>query len=61
MAHIDQVPSLLYLTFARFNMGIDEGTTWVREKLERSWNKLCPQGKAIMCDKYAAAQRLLHG
>ncbi len=35
MAHIDQVPSLLYLAFVRFGMGIDEGTAWVREKLGR--------------------------
>lgn len=61
MAHIDQVPSLLYLTFVHFNMGIDEGIIWVREKLARSWNKLCPEGQAMMQEKYLAAQMMLHG
>jgi len=60
MAHIDQVPSLLYLAFARFGMSIDEGTAWVREKLARSWQKLCPEAQAMMKDRYEAAQVLLH-
>jgi len=60
MAHIDQVPSLLYLAFVRFSMGIDDGTAWVREKLVRSWQKLCPEAREIMKDKYEAAQLLLH-
>jgi hypothetical protein len=60
MAHIDQVPSLLYLAFVRFGMSIDEGTAWVREKLARSWQKLCPEAKEIMKDKYDAALVLLN-
>ena len=60
MAHIDQMPSLLYLAFVRFGMGIDDGTTWVWEKLVRSWQKLCPEAKAMMKDRYEAAQILLH-
>jgi len=60
MAHIDQVPSLLYLAFVRFGMSIDEGTAWVREKLARSWQKLCPEAQTIMKDTYEAAQVLLH-
>ncbi len=60
MAHIDQVPSLLYLAFVRFGMSIDEGTAWVREKLARSWQKLYPEAQAIMKDTYEAAQVLLH-
>ena len=59
MAHIDQVPSLLYLVFVQMKMGIDEGTAWVREKLERSWGKLCPEARGMMQEKYEAAQKLL--
>ena len=32
----------------------------VREKLVRSWQKLCPEAKEIMKDRYEAAQVLLH-
>ncbi len=60
MAHIDQVPSLLYLAFVRFGMSIDDGTRWVREKLERSWQKLCPEAREMMKDKYEAARVLLN-
>ncbi len=55
MAHVEQVPSLLELAFVQHGMGIDEGTKWVKEKLERSWNKLSPQVQEMMKEKYEAA------
>jgi uncharacterized protein len=55
MTHIEQVPSLLELAFVQRGMGIDEGTRWVRAKLERSWNKLSPQVQEMMREKYEAA------
>ena len=59
IAHIDQIPSLFYLVFVQHQMEIDEGTAWVRAKLERSWNKLCPEGKEIIKDKYEAAKKVV--
>lgn len=59
MAHIDQMPSLLYLAFVQLGMGIDEGTIWVQKKLERSWNKLCPEAQDMMRLEYTAAQNSL--
>lgn len=59
MAHIDQVPSLLYLVFSQYRMDIDQGTAWVSEKLQRSWNKLCPEAKAMMQPKYESALLVL--
>jgi uncharacterized protein len=61
MAHIEQVPSLLELAFVQHGMGIDEGTRWVRAKLERSWNKLSPQVQEMMQEKYLAALITLQG
>lgn len=40
LSHIENVPSLLHLAFVQHRLSIDEGTEWVRNKLERSWNKL---------------------
>jgi uncharacterized protein len=54
MAHIDQVPSLMRMVFVQRGLGIDEGTQWVRDKLQRSWSKLSAQAKAMMSDKYIA-------
>jgi len=60
IAHIENVPSLLYLAFAKFGMEIDEGIEWLREKLERSWNKLNPDMKKILQDKYEAANKIFN-
>ena len=35
MSHIEQAPSLLYLAYVHHGMGIDEGKTWVKSKLQR--------------------------
>ncbi len=52
MAHIEHVPSLLYLAYVQHKMSIDEGRKWVQEKLKRSWNKLCPEAQKLMQEKY---------
>ncbi len=59
MAHIRQVPSLLFLTYVQLGMSIDEGTAWVRAKLERSWHKMCPEAQTLIRDRYIAAQSML--
>lgn len=59
MAHISGVPSLLYLTFTKKGMNIKEGSNWVAKKLERSWNKLCPEAKEIIRDYYNSAKMIL--
>ena len=59
IAHIDQIPSLFYLVFVQHQMDINEGTTWIRAKLERSWNKLCPEGKEMIRHKYEAAKKIV--
>lgn len=59
MAHIDQIPSLLYLAYCNHQMNIDDGKEWVRKKIERSWNKLSCEAKVIIKEKYDSAQRVL--
>jgi uncharacterized protein len=59
VTHIEQVPSLLHLVFVQRGLGIDEGTEWVREKLERSWNKLSPPVQALMRERYEAVLQVL--
>ena len=59
MAHIVQVVSLLYLAYAKHCMTIDEGKAWVLSKLERSWNKLCPEARGIIHDDYLYAKKIL--
>jgi uncharacterized protein len=59
IAHIENIPSLLYLVFVKFEMDIDDGVERVRKKLKRSWNKLNPDMKNIIKDKYEAANKIL--
>ena len=59
MSHIEQVPSLLYLAYVHHGMGIDEGKTWVKAKLQRSWQKLREDVQDIVRDKYEAALKVL--
>ena len=59
MTHIDQVPSLLHLVYCKRKMEVSEGANWVSEKIERSWNKLCPEAKEIIKDKYKSAKIIL--
>jgi uncharacterized protein len=59
MAHITQAASLLYLAYAKHCMAIDEGKAWVLSKLERSWNKLCPEAREIINDDYLCAEKFL--
>ena len=59
MSHIEHVPSLLYLAYIHHGMGIDEGKTWVKAKLQRSWQKLREDVQDIVRDKYEAALKVL--
>ena len=40
-------------------MNIDEANNWLMQKLKRSWNKLSPQAKDIIRDKYEASKIML--
>ena len=59
MAHFDNVSSLLHLVFVNDKMGIDEGTKVVLDKLERDWNKLMPEAKEMVKEKYDAIKLAL--
>ncbi|GKX31642.1 hypothetical protein SH1V18_41220 [Vallitalea longa] len=59
MSHIEHVPSLLKLAYCRKNLSIDDGANWVNDKIDRSWNKLCPEAKDIMQKKYNSVKEIL--
>ena len=59
MSHFDNIGSLFYLAHTNYKMNTEEANTFVRDKLERSWNKLTPQAKEIVRPKYEATKELL--
>jgi uncharacterized protein len=59
MSHFDSIGSMFYLAFFSHKMNIDEANNWLMQKLERSWNKLSLEAKAIIQPKYAAVMLIL--
>lgn len=59
MSHIAGVPSLLHLSYVQRGLTVDEGCDWVLKKINRSYNKLCSEGKEIIQAKYDSAVSIL--
>lgn len=59
ISHFDSVPSLLYLAYVERKMDIEEGISFVKQKLERSYNKLSERSKEIYRTKYQQAMSVL--
>lgn len=59
MAHIQNVPALLYSAYTKRGMDIDEGIKWLRNKLQRSWSKMIPEAQQLVKEKYEAASKIL--
>ena len=61
ISHFDSVPSLLYLAYVERQMSIQEGITFVKGKLERSYNKLSEKSKEFYNVKYRHVMDVLGG
>lgn len=59
ISHYDALPALFYLAFVQRNMNIDEGTEFVKNKLERSYNKMSEEGREYYKDKRAYVKAIL--
>lgn len=59
IVHIQCVPSLFFVAYSNLGMTIDEGHRWVRDKLERDWEKLSDTGKDYIQSRYEAARMVL--
>jgi hypothetical protein len=58
MSHFAAIPSLYYLAFNRHEMDVDAANSWLSAKLERSWQKLSPEGKDIVGDQYESFKKV---
>lgn len=59
ISHFDSVPSLLYLAYVQKCMGIEEGKTFVKDKLTRSFQKLSTESKKHYQDKFEKVMEVL--
>ena len=51
ISHYNHLPSLLYLAFVQRKLNIDDGVEFVKNKLERSYNKMSQESKEYYKDK----------
>lgn len=60
ISHFDSVPSLLYLAYVNKNMNIEDGSKFVKNKLERSYNKLSEESKEFYAQKYKEVMKIFN-
>lgn len=58
ISHFDSVPSLLYLAYVNKNMDIENGADFVKNKLQRSFNKLSEESKEFYTQKYNEVMKI---
>ena len=59
MAHFECIPDLFSLVYHDKNMSIKDGAEYVKKKLERDFEKLSPQSKELLKDKYDSIMKIL--
>ena len=59
MAHFYSIPSLLSMVYREKGMSIDDGSKFVMDKLDRSYNKMSDKGKALVEVQYESAKNIL--
>ena len=61
VSHFDSLPGLLYLAYRERGMEFEEGKKFVKEKLERSFQKLSPRSRELYRNKYRQVMDILNG
>lgn len=59
ISHYDTLPALFYLAFVQRKLNIDDGVEFVKNKLERSYNKMSKESKEHYKDKRDMIQSIL--
>ncbi len=52
IAHFDCIPSLFRLAYKEMNLSVNDGKEYIKEKLERDYNKLSDRTKEELKDRY---------
>ena len=59
MARFYSIPSLLSMVYREKELSIDEGSKFVMDKLDRSYNKMSDKGKILVRKQYESAKNIL--
>jgi len=60
MSHITELADMFYLTFGIHKYKTPEGSQWLKGKIERSWDKIMPEGKELIQDDYNLALKIIN-
>ena len=58
MAHFYSIPSLLSMVYREKKLSIDDGSKFVMDKLERSYNKMSLKGRELVQKQYESAKNI---
>lgn len=58
IAHFDNLPSLFSLVYKEKQLSIDEGASWIKAKLQRSYLKLSDESKEFYQGKYESVMSI---
>lgn len=59
ISHFDSIPSLFYLSYVTRGLSEKEGKEFVKNKLQRSYNKLSDRSKELYKEKYILTMNIL--
>lgn len=60
MSHISELADMFFLTYGIHKFGSLEGSRWLRDKLNRSWQKTMKEGKKLIKKDYEIAIKILN-
>ncbi|MDA3815221.1 MAG: HD domain-containing protein [Patescibacteria group bacterium] len=59
MSHISEPVSMLHLAFRVLDNKVIEGSSWLRGKIQRSWEKTIPEGQEMIRNDYERIVKML--
>ncbi len=59
MAHFRNISDMFYFVYHDLGESLDKGKQMIKDKLERSYNKMIKEGKEIIQEKYDATMKIL--
>jgi uncharacterized protein len=59
MSHFSELADMFYLTYGVHKLKTKEGAIWLKNKLEKSWNKIMPEGRKLVQEDYDIAMKIL--
>ena len=59
IVHMTELASLFYAAYKEQDMNIDDGKIWMKEKIQRDWEKMSDHSKVLFKHKYRAILEVL--